>query len=253
MPTGLTVGGDAASFLALLFAGHFLGDFAFQSDRMAQRKGRLSVLLAHAGVVTLVHLVVLLPYLGVGTALAVVVLGASHAAIDGVKSRLETTGGSSLQLVLGDQFAHLVVLLGVFTVLTSVGPPILSRMPSEWSRTWELGMVLLAGLAFNWNGGAALVSGLLATLSPSLEEEEDSGVQGSGRLIGGLERTIALVLILMGQWAAMVLLVAAKSIARFEELKERSFAEYYLVGTLASLLVAILVGLVLTVVLQRQV
>lgn len=59
-----------------------------------------------------------------------------------------------------------------------------------------------------------------------------------------------LVLILMGQWAAMVLLVAAKSIARFEELKERRFAEYYLVGTLASLLVAILVGLVLTVVLQ---
>lgn len=45
--------------------------------------------------------------------------------------------------------------------------------------------------------------------------------------------------------AALGLLIAAKSIARFEELKERRFAEYYLVGTLTSLLVAIVVGLLL--------
>jgi formate/nitrite transporter FocA (FNT family) len=39
--------------------------------------------------------------------------------------------------------------------------------------------------------------------------------------------------------------VAAKSIARFEELKQREFAEYFLVGTLASVLVGIgLVALV---------
>lgn len=53
------------------------------------------------------------------------------------------------------------------------------------------------------------------------------------------------MLILLGQWGALMLLVAAKSIARFDELKERAFAEYYLVGTLASLLVAVGTGLAL--------
>ncbi len=47
----------------------------------------------------------------------------------------------------------------------------------------------------------------------------------------------------MGQWAALAVVLAAKSIARFEELRDRPFAEYYLVGTLASLLVAVLTGL----------
>jgi len=37
--------------------------------------------------------------------------------------------------------------------------------------------------------------------------------------------------------------LAAKSIARFQELKERKFAEYYLIGTLSSILFAMLVGI----------
>jgi len=72
-----------------------------------------------------------------------------------------------------------------------------------------------------------------------------SGVPGSGRIIGQLERTLGLVLILIGQWAALAILIAAKSVARFEELKEREFAEYYLVGTLSSLTVAVAVGMLL--------
>jgi len=58
-----------------------------------------------------------------------------------------------------------------------------------------------------------------------------------------------LFLVFYGQWAAAVLLLTAKSIARFEELKDRRFAEYYLVGTLASLLVAVATGLAPVIVL----
>ena len=64
-----------------------------------------------------------------------------------------------------------------------------------------------------------------------------------------LERTLVLVLVLYDHWAAIVLLFAAKSIARFEELKVRKFAEYYLVGTLMSLVTALAVGFALTEVL----
>jgi len=46
------------------------------------------------------------------------------------------------------------------------------------------------------------------------------------------------------------LVIAAKSLARFEDLKRRHFAEYYLIGTLASLLLACLGGLAIRLLLR---
>lgn len=63
-----------------------------------------------------------------------------------------------------------------------------------------------------------------------------------GRAIGVLERLIIVTFVLVGAWAGIGMIVAAKSIARFRELEQRAFAEYYLVGTLASVLVALAVG-----------
>jgi hypothetical protein len=64
-----------------------------------------------------------------------------------------------------------------------------------------------------------------------------------GRAIGVLERAMALTLVLLGQYGALGLVVAAKSLARFKALEDREFAEYFLVGTLASLLLALVAGL----------
>jgi hypothetical protein len=64
-----------------------------------------------------------------------------------------------------------------------------------------------------------------------------------GRTIGIMERAILLTLGLLGQWQAIGLVVAAKSIARYKNLDEQEFAEYYLIGTLASLLTALLIGI----------
>jgi hypothetical protein len=47
-----------------------------------------------------------------------------------------------------------------------------------------------------------------------------------------------------GSTAAVGFVVAAKTLARFKQLDDRDFAEYYLLGTLASVAVAIGSGLV---------
>lgn len=118
-----------------------------------------------------------------------------------------------------------------------------SERPIGALRTFATVGIVAGAFAFNATGGAAIVSGMLALRDRDLESGE--GTAGSGRMIGILERTLSLILILVGQWAAIVILVAAKSIARFDELKDRRFSEYYLIGTLTSLLVAVLTGLVL--------
>jgi len=68
------------------------------------------------------------------------------------------------------------------------------------------------------------------------------GLTGAGARIGYLERIFVLTLVILGQYGAIALVFTAKSIARFNELKEREFAEYYLIGTLASILISLLIG-----------
>ncbi len=60
-----------------------------------------------------------------------------------------------------------------------------------------------------------------------------------GLVIGVLERLLIVALVLGHAEAAIGLVVAAKTLARFKQLDDRSFAEYYLLGTLGSVAVAI--------------
>ena len=55
-----------------------------------------------------------------------------------------------------------------------------------------------------------------------------------GATIGVLERPLIVMFVLTGQLAAIGFVIAAKTLARFEQLDDRGFAEYYLLGTLAS-------------------
>ncbi len=65
-----------------------------------------------------------------------------------------------------------------------------------------------------------------------------------GATIGVLERILVVVFVLTGTEAAIGFVVAAKTLARFRQLDDRDFAEYYLLGTLASVAVAIITAIV---------
>ncbi|HYU50740.1 MAG TPA: DUF3307 domain-containing protein [Candidatus Limnocylindria bacterium] len=64
-----------------------------------------------------------------------------------------------------------------------------------------------------------------------------------GATIGVLERLLIVAFVLTGAQAAIGFVVAAKTLARFKQLDDRQFAEYYLLGTLASVSVALGTGL----------
>ncbi len=55
-----------------------------------------------------------------------------------------------------------------------------------------------------------------------------------GRVIGFLERVLIFFFVLNNQFTAIGFVLTAKGITRFKELNERSFAEYFLIGTLLS-------------------
>ena len=71
-----------------------------------------------------------------------------------------------------------------------------------------------------------------------------------GATIGVLERLLIVTFVLAGADAAIGFVVGAKTLARFRLLDDRDFAEYYLLGTLASVGVAVLTAIIARAALQ---
>jgi len=68
--------------------------------------------------------------------------------------------------------------------------------------------------------------------------------KSTGAIIGFLERLLIVIFISINQYSAVGLILTAKSIARYERIsKDQEFAEYYLIGTLTSVLLSILLYL----------
>jgi len=78
------------------------------------------------------------------------------------------------------------------------------------------------------------------------ENGDGASLKNAGKYIGMLERLFVFGFILAGQWSAIGLLIAAKSVFRFGDLNKgnnRKLTEYVLIGTLLSFGLAILTGL----------
>lgn len=87
----------------------------------------------------------------------------------------------------------------------------------------------------------------LPTDTPLIERRQAA----LGRTIGTLERWLLLLFVVVGGYTALGVLVAAKGFVRVrnagDDVASRRFAEYVVIGTLASLLVAVALGLLLRV------
>jgi hypothetical protein len=78
---------------------------------------------------------------------------------------------------------------------------------------------------------------------------DHKSLPNAGKYIGIIERIFVLIFIVMEHWEGIGLLIAAKSVFRFNDLKEsnsRKLTEYILIGTLLSFGFAILTGIIYT-------
>lgn len=76
-------------------------------------------------------------------------------------------------------------------------------------------------------------------------DETTTQLRNAGMYIGWLERFLILTALLLRSPATAGLVLTAKAIARYPQFKHVRFAEYFLIGTLLSLCVAMIGGLIL--------
>ena len=81
---------------------------------------------------------------------------------------------------------------------------------------------------------------LFTKYQPTSKKKMDT-ITGAGSMIGFLERLVIGACLVYGQFASIGLVFTAKSIARYNKISEDpAFAEYYLIGSLFSILSALL-------------
>ena len=219
-----------------LVAAHLLADFVFQSKRMAERKRNPLVLFAHAGVAGA------LAYLLTGAWRVweiPVVIAVTHGLIDFIKVRLNRKG---LLLFTIDQIAHVAVIV-VLARWLQLAPFVLHWVARFGDRVSSMLIVMSGAITVTVVSGV-VVENFVKSLQTPESGVGNSGFPTGGARIGQLERILVFILFLIGQPGAIGFLVAAKSILRFGELKEdRREAEYVIIGTMWSLVCALLVTL----------
>jgi len=147
-----------------------------------------------------------------------------------------------------DQLGHVLLLTVCWLLLTGRGTAILA---DGWAHLWHdpaTLAVLLAYAVVIWPAGR-LVGAFTARWKDrcSPADERRDGLDYGGLWIGRLERILVVTFILLNHFEAIGFLVAAKSILRYGEISRggsRSEAEYVLIGTMMSFVVAIAAGVI---------
>lgn len=215
--------------LLLLLLAHFLADFQFQTEKVAQKKGRdMTYLIYHILVVWAFLAIVFV--LQPKAWLAILLIGMSHVLLDYLKPGLTTLlGFSKRSMFYLDQACHLFIIFLVHHFFVQET----SSLPQWWNIL--LFVVLITkptNIAFKLT---------FEKYQPQAKGEVDETIAGAGATIGFLERVIMGICILFGQFASIGLVFTAKSIARYNKISEDpAFAEYYLIGSLFSILATLL-------------
>lgn len=98
--------------------------------------------------------------------------------------------------------------------------------------------LLIWALAY---GGVLLTSGVVVrTLLSVAGQQAPEGAEGPGFVIGKIEDVLVITFVLLGEFTALALVFAAKSIVRRDP--ETEHASYYVLGTLANFTWALVVG-----------
>lgn len=73
----------------------------------------------------------------------------------------------------------------------------------------------------------------------------------NGSIIGNLERILVFLGIIIQEWTLIGIVVALKTIARYKELDNQDQSEYFLIGSMFSLLWAILVATIFVLLIKE--
>ena len=236
----------------LMLLSHTLGDYYFQPQAMAKLKSRSTwYVLIHAGVYAAVMFLSVLLYPCRAYFNAVIIAAATHAMIDVIKQLiLNHYAKLSILTVRQDRLAYLIDQVLHMTIILACAFLTKAWEGGNSAALTALSEELPVVIGIDGYELLSIVCALLAVMKPANvfiqkvlvtekpNDETRTRLRYGGR-IGSLERIVSVVMMYLGQYAAIALVFTAKSVVRFKDFENRDFAEYYLYGTLMSVVTAV--------------
>lgn len=227
-----------------LFLAHILGDFVFQPDKWVEDKKKKKIKSGYLYLHLLVHLCALLLMLQFNfyywKAIALIIAG--HFITDLLKLYLDRRINEKLLFAL-DQLAHACIIMWAVYLYEPY------NLTAAWLYEPQTLLFLLFILCVTYVSGV-IIKTLLSRWQLEKQSDKDPDIKESldnaGKYIGMLERLFVFGFIILNQWASIGLLIAAKSIIRFNDLtraNDRKLTEYVLIGTLLSIGLAVISAL----------
>lgn len=217
-----------ALFLSML-AGHLVADFWLQPASWVESKRQYGWKSKHLFLhVALASFLPVVFTLQIQLWWMIPVIFVTHYLIDLIK--LKTN--DELAAFLADQLVHIVILWALSLAANRF--LITENLAEFW--IYATGFILLTTPAGIFIG---------KFLQPITRTKNKPMKADASAWIGIIERILILIFILSGQFQSIGFLVAAKSVFRFSEIQKEGNpkAEYFLLGTLVSFLIAVVVGM----------
>ncbi|MFT5214773.1 MAG: hypothetical protein ACI9WV_002506 [Patiriisocius sp.] len=222
-----------------LLIAHVIGDFVLQPSKWVEDKNikkHKSKYLYFHGLVHLVALVILLkfnwsywPY--------IIFIIFSHMIIDVIKLNLINKINDRILFTL-DQVLHMIII-SIVVYLEYPYKLDIEKIYSKESLFLILGILTVTSVS-------SIIMKMIMSKWELEEDNSNDSLKSAGLYIGILERLFVFGFIILNQWGAIGLLIAAKSVFRFGDLsraKDRKLTEYMLIGSLISFGLSILVGI----------
>ncbi|WP_299157071.1 DUF3307 domain-containing protein [uncultured Tenacibaculum sp.] len=227
-----------ALVLKLVIA-HVLGDFVLQPTHWVKAKQEKTYASKYFYLHGLVHLLALLVVLEFNSTywLSILIIVLSHLGIDLLKLKLERKVNEPF-LFAADQLLHLAVI----ALVVYANTPYTIAFSILYTPNFLLLILAILTISFV----SAILMKIIMSRWVLEEDKSEDSLESAGKYIGILERLFVFGFILLNQWSAIGLLIAAKSVFRFGDLsraKDRKLTEYILIGTLLSFGLAISIGL----------
>lgn len=224
---------------------HFIGDFLLQPNKWVTDKKQHKIKSNYLYLHILLHFLLLVATTGFNKhyLIGILFISISHYVIDCIKLYVENKKNEKACFFI-DQLLHLAVIA---FVINQYQP---CRIKFEWLLETKT-LALATALIFTSYVTAIILKIVLAKWNPETNSTEEKitndETNNAGKYIGILERLFVFFFVISNFWQGIGFLLAAKSIFRFGDLKEKKdvrLTEYILIGTLLSFGMGILSAMI---------
>ena len=232
---------DIYQLLILQIIAHFISDFTFQPERMANDKNNLgfkSKLLKWHILITFITAWLFSFQINfVFGAFAIAIL---HWIEDGIKKYIKNNNTLGRYSFFIDQTIHLTIIASIVLLYNNY-----FLLNPLFNITLNVKSLLIIGCyIFSAKPSNIIIKETFTAFNIQASSSGNDDLPNAGKLIGIIERFLVLTFVILNQFEAVGFLIAAKSILRFKD-DNTIKTEYVLIGTMLSFGIAIALGIVI--------